>query len=173
MKNLLFIIALFIFGSFASVKEYKAEVITGESIDVLFNEINIARANPKKYGRIHRIKLRKYEARPALVMDAYLMEQAQKKALEMAKYNILSHYNLKGKATIHTLKYRHVAESISSSWQTDSHIHIFIKDSPTELGHRHQILGVDACEIHDIVGIGLAKNELGEVYCCVFTTVIL
>jgi uncharacterized protein YkwD len=173
MKNLLLIIALITFGSFVSTKEYKAELITGESIDLLFNEINTARANPKKYGRQIGINLRKYEVRPALVMDAYLMGKAQQKALEMAKFRRLSHYNLKGKASIHLLKYESVHESLSRTSNANDHIANLIIDSPTELGHRHQILGVDGAEIHDIVGIGLAKNESGEVYCCILTSVIL
>lgn len=162
-KYFLLAAATIIFSCFTAEK---ASIIKA---DRLLKELNRARSNPQKYGNKIGISLQ-HKSTFNLVKDDHLMEIAQKKALYMAENDELTHY-VNGKPTVNEVIYDSPAESCSMSNNTDDHIKNLIIDSPGERGHRYQLLGYKEYSKNNVVGIGMAMNEHGRVYCCIITAV--
>lgn len=172
MKPLLLILLLSLTCSFTL--QNKAMLVTGKDVNYLFKELNKARKNPVAYGKEIKFNLN-YSKRSPLILDEELTLIAQEKAVRMAQLGELTHYEEDGSSTISKVKYSKPAESCNRDYiryqmnGNRNHVKDLLIDSRGENGHRNQLLGIGYSSDHNVVGIGLATNNLGESYCCIIT----
>lgn len=161
-------------------------IIDEQEAKKAFEQLNVARSDPKAYGKQIKINLDKVAKRPLLVWNDTLAIVAQKKAFSMADKKYFAHVTPDGKGInilmdeagyklpkewLKSKKENYFESIVAGVASGEDAIKMLITDAfEPSLGHRKHLLGMDDwnASLKD-VGIGYVKAPDSEfkVYVCV------